>query len=410
MHINFFSKKIIFPLISILVFIGFSCSSRYDRVIVTLKVPKWSEKWVYYTTPDFNQEHFDSVLLSSKGIGSIKFKTTNPQVLAITVDKTDFPLLVAAKPGEKITLSYNNGWQVDGSLETFTVLNFQEKIKSAEQYLKDFKGKIDVIDSTNSQLKDSLVQVYRHAYDSLRNVLQNEAYVLAASNPFDLTSAFIVNARFESEQLLPYSSYSQVYSKIDSCLTLLYPKKQLVLDYRKTIAYHRLIDSITRIENTLKPGMVVPTIQYETFDKKYFSVPGLWAKWILLYFWDSKSTEGFINHKGLKSLYAKFKPAGLEIVSFGVKADSLSLAELVQTDSIGWYQVPLNDVFDMGKLELYGIVRLPANVLIDKSGKVLAKNATIDVLGAKLDSLSNTVKPKPVVKPKAENISTNTPQ
>ncbi|MEW5845242.1 MAG: thioredoxin family protein [Bacteroidota bacterium] len=379
-------------------------------MVVILKAPQWSERWVYFNLHDFSQDHFDSVLLNSKGEGSITFRITDPQVLALSIDKKDFPLLVAAKPGEKITITYNNGWEVDGSLETSKILNFQERIKSAERYLKEFKGKIDAIDSTNILLKDSLIQVYRHTYDSVRNALQNEAYVLAASNPFDLTSAFIVNASFESEQLLPYGNYSQVYRKVDSCLNLLYPKKQLVLDYRRTIAYHRLNDSIARIENALRPGMIVPTIQYKTFNEKYFSIPGLWAKWILLYFWDYNSSESFINLRGLRNLYAKYNPVGLEIVSFGVNTDSLSLSKLTQTDTIGWYQVPLNDPFSMGKLQLYGIVHLPASVLIDKSGKVLAKNATIDIIRAKLDSLTNVTKPKPVVKPKADNISTNMPQ
>jgi peroxiredoxin len=411
MPINFFSKKIIFHLhASILVFIATACSNHYDRVEITIKVPHWTERWVYFRVPDFGSNFADSMLLDPKGEGSIAFNTKEPQVIAITTDKKDYPLLVSAKPGEKITLTYQNGWQADGSPETVQVVNFQNKINKVSEILKDYRAKIDAIDSTEISVKDSLLQVYLLVKDSLRNDLKNQAYLFAASNPFELTSVFIVNATLDSEQLLPYSYYSKLYRKVDSCLTLLYPQKQVVLDYKKTIEYHRFNDSISQIENSLRPGMVVPSLQFQTFDGRRISIPGIGAKWVLLYFWEYKPTENSISHKALKSLYAKYKPAGMEIVSFGVKADSLSLAKLTQSDSISWYQVPLNDVNFMGKLQLYGIIRLPANVLIDKSGKVLLKNVPLDVLDTKLDSLRKVFRPKPVVKSQADSLLTNTPQ
>lgn len=411
MPINFFSKKIIFLLqVSILVFIATACSNHYDRVEITIKAPQWTEGWVYFRVPDFGSSFADSLLLNSKGEGKITFNTKEPQVIAITTDKKDYPLIVSAKPGEKITLTYQNGWQADGSPETVQVVNFQNKINKVSEILKDYRAKIDAIDSTEISVKDSLLQVYLLVKDSLRNDLKNQAYLFAASNPFELTSVFIVNATLDSEQLLPYSYYSKLYRKVDSCLTLLYPQKQVVLDYKKTIEYHRFSDSISQIENSLRPGMVVPSLQFQTFDGRHISIPGIGAKWVLLYFWEYKPTENSISHKALKSLYAKYKPAGMEIVSFGVKADSLSLAKLTQSDSISWYQVPLNDVNFMGKLQLYGIIRLPANVLIDKSGKVLLKNVPLDVLDTKLDSLRKVFRPKPVVKSQADSLLTNTPQ
>ncbi|HDP75124.1 MAG TPA: hypothetical protein ENN49_04515 [Bacteroidales bacterium] len=410
MPINFFSKKFIFIFqVSALVLIA-ACSNHYDRVEISIKVPQWTERRVYFRVPGFGNFFTDSVLLDSSGEGTITFNTKEPQVIAITTDKKDYPLLISAKPGEKITLTYANGWQANGSPETVQVVNFQNKINKVSKILKDYRAKIDAIDSTEISVKDSLLKVYLLVKDSLRNDLKNQAYLFAASNPFELISIFVVNATLDSEQLLPYSHYSKLYRKVDSCLSLLYPKKQVVLDYKKIIEYHRINDSISQIENTLRPGMVVPSLQFQTFDGRHISIPGIWAKWILIYFWDYKSIENSSSHKALKSLYAKYKPAGMEIVSFGVKADSLSLAKLTQSDSISWYQVPLSDMNGMGKLQLYGIIRLPANVLIDKSGKVLLMNVTLDVLDTKLDSLRKVFRPKPVVKSQADSLLANTPQ
>ena len=408
MLINFFLKKNIFQLqVSILSFIATACSSHYDRVEVTCKVPQWAERWVYFRMLDYESNLADSMFLDTKGEGTLTFNTKEPQVIAITTDKKSYPLIVSAKPGEKITLTYTNGWQADGSPETVQVVNFQERINKVSQALKNFQAKIDGIDSTEISVKDSLVRVYNHTKDSLRIALQNEAYMFAASNPFELISIFIVNATLDSEQLLPYSQYSKLYWKVDSCLTLLYPKKQVVLDYKKTIEYHRLNDSIAQIENSLRVGMVVPPLQFQTFNGKYISIPGIWAKWILLCFWNK---ETMCNSKNLKNLYATYKPLGFEVVSFGVKVDSLMLDNLAKSDTLGWYQISLNDSSSISKLLLYGIARLPGSLLIDRSGKVLSKHLTLNALGSKLDSLTRVPKPKPVLRPRIDSVLTNTPQ
>jgi len=408
MPISFFSKKFIFIFqVSVLVLIASACSNHYDRVKVTIKVPQWAERWVYFRVPDFGSSFADSVSLNSKGEGTITFSTKEPQVIAITADKRDYPLLISAKPGEKITLTYSNGWQADGSPETVQVVNFQNRINKVSQILKGYRVKIDAIDSTEISVKDSLLQVYLLVKDSLRNDLKNQAYIFAASNPFELTSVFIVNATLDSEQLLPYSHYSRLYGKVDSCLTLLYPKKQVVLDYKKTLEYHRLNDSISQIENSLRPGMVVPPLQFQTFNGKYISIPGIWAKWILLCFWDKESMD---NSKSLKNLYAKYNPLGFEVVSFGVKVDSLLFDNLIKSDTLGWYQVSLYDSYSISKLQLYGIARLPGSLLIDKSGKVLAKHLTVNALGSMLDSLTRFSKPKPVLRPRIDSVFTNSPQ
>ncbi len=397
-------------LISILVLMGFACTTRFGKVEIVLKVPNWAGRWVYYRNHDSENTFFDSVLVSSKGIGTVTFQTTEPIVVAFTLDKKSYPLLVVAKPDEIINLTYSNGWQVNGSLETARVIEFQEKIDKTSQFLSEFEQKIESLDSSNVRLKDSLLRVFGQVKDSLKDVLRNEAFLLASSNPYDLSSAFIVNAQLNSEQLLPYNKYSKLYHKVDSSLASLYPQKQIVLDFRKTLEFHRFTDSISRIENVLYPGMVIPTLQFETFDGKSITIPGIWAKWLLLYFLDKESIENSSIVYGLKNLYSRYKPAGIEMVTFGVKADSLVLVQKAISDSIGWPQIPLNDELSLGKLQLYGIARLPGNILIDRWGKVLAKNAPLQVIAEKLDSLSRVSKPKPAIKPKADTVPANSPQ
>lgn len=404
MYLNFFSKKAIpFAEILFLALIWFACTRSYNKVEVMLNIPQWSDMWVKYTIYDRTDVPLDSVLLSSKGIGKIAVTTTEPQVIALSVNRREYPLLMVVKPGETITLTLNNGLQSDGSLETERVLKFQQKLSQSSKLLSDLQQRIDAIDTLNSSLKDSLSNVYLHLKDSIRNAVRNEAALLVGSNPFDLSSAFIVNAQFESEQLLPYSTYSQLFRKVDSCLTLLYPNKKLVLDFRKTIAYHKFTDSISRIENALMPGMVIPTAQYETYNAKSFTIPGIWAKWTLLYFWDKQSLQYGMDMPKLKQLYARYKPAGFEIVSFGVNADSLTLANMAKSDTLSWLQVLLSDLFSKARLQHYGIVRTPANLLIDKSGKVLLKNVALEAIDRRLDSLSRINRLKPLNMPRKDN-------
>ncbi|MDQ6757292.1 MAG: thioredoxin family protein, partial [Bacteroidota bacterium] len=87
--------------------------------------------------------------------------------------------------------------------------------------------------------------------------------------------------------------------------------------------------------------------------------------------------------------YNQFKDKNFEI--FGVSYDTkkINWEKAIKDDALIWYQVSDLLGWKNATSELYAIKAIPANLLLDKDGKIIAKN----IFGKKLtDKLSEVIK------------------
>lgn len=388
-------------IISLIGFLG--CTGSYDRVFIDFSIPQWSDTWVKIHVIRSDGEYADSVMLDESGESHYTLRYRSPVTFAFAGNGNDHPLVLVVNPGERVKVSYSTDWQIQGSLESIRLLNFQKKILSASLQLQGLK--VSIADSLPQRVRDSIYSTNTLKRDSILSLLRNDAYVTVNSNPYDISSIFILISQLEGTPILPYSEYKQTYTKVDSCLTTLYPNHPLLGGLRKVVRYFELTESLALQESSCTVGKTIPQQYFTTIDDKVLKVPGIGARWILLDFWNPRFEKSGYNRAQLRSVYQDYGSQGLVVISFGVGMDSLALTHHAISDSITWYQVELPEVANSDLLKSLGIVRLPANLLLNRNGVVEKKNFDYSSLAQYLDSALQRV-PKPALKPRIEVVPT----
>ena len=110
-------------------------------------------------------------------------------------------------------------------------------------------------------------------------------------------------------------------------------------------------------------------------------------KYVLVDFWAGWCAPCRKENPNLVNIYAKYAPKGFEIfgVSFDRERDSWLGA--IENDKLTWPQVSDLGGWENPVAKLYGIMSIPSNVLLDKEGKIIAKNLRGEELEKKLQEL-----------------------
>lgn len=122
-------------------------------------------------------------------------------------------------------------------------------------------------------------------------------------------------------------------------------------------------------------------------DGKQIKLSDFKGKYVLVDFWASWCGPCRAENPNVVMAYQKYKDKNFTV--FGVSLDSNKDAWLkaVEKDNLTWPQV--SDLKGWGNdvAKLYGITSIPQNLLLDKEGKIIAKNLRGADLEAKLEEL-----------------------
>jgi thiol-disulfide isomerase/thioredoxin len=97
-------------------------------------------------------------------------------------------------------------------------------------------------------------------------------------------------------------------------------------------------------------------------------------KYTLLQFWASWCGPCRKEIPLLKQLYTKYKSKGFEIVSFSMDENKYNWEKASEVEKMKWINVSDLRAFNSGVAKTYPIFGIPANVIIDQTGKIVASN------------------------------------
>jgi peroxiredoxin len=134
-------------------------------------------------------------------------------------------------------------------------------------------------------------------------------------------------------------------------------------------------------------GAVAPDFTLNTPAGEAVSLSSFKGKYVLVDFWASWCQPCRQENPNVVKAYNAYNAKGFEVVSVSVDRDAEAWKKAIKEDGLTWTQVLATE--ESGVAKTYSIQQIPTTFLLDKEGKIVAKNLRGAALEEKLAELLN---------------------
>ena len=233
-------------------------------------------------------------------------------------------------------------------------------------------------------LSDSVNKAYRNKPDSAAKAFLKGEYSkledldfqmhqeFFKKHPASVICAYVINTHF-----IPYFQFDKA-AKLFA----------LLKDSVKKSYYGRQIDQSFEIEKRSGIG-AKPDFVMNDVNGKPVKLSSFKGKYVLVDFWASWCAPCRRENPNVLANYNKYHDKGLEIIGVSLDKDKAAWLKAIQADGLTWTHVSDLKGWNNAAAIEFGVKVVPTNFLLDKDGKVVAKNIREEELGNKLKSIFN---------------------
>jgi thiol-disulfide isomerase/thioredoxin len=290
-----------------------------------------------------------------------------PEIYDLGVDNSSL-LQVLAKPGDKIDLKIGKDHiQVTGSEETQYLIDYEANRKKVfNKYLKR------TYDSSAAAVKSGDKE--RIEYWNVEHEKASENYKAELAQwveqPFFINSLAAIHhsIRWDSEK------DTALMDQMVSIFQQKYPNDDLT---RQLV---NKVNATKRIAiGAIAPGFVSTDTAGQKVDLK-----GSRGKYTLVEFWASWCAPCREESPTLVRLYNEYKDKGFEILSVSIDKNTAQWKNAIRQDGYTWENVCDLNGYGGPTAALYTVTAIPNSFLLDKNGRIIAKNLRGKLLESKL--------------------------
>lgn len=304
---------------------------------------------IFYQIEGSQIRPLDTLNLGRNGEFKLSVNPIEPTIYMLRTDSQDGGIsYVMLAPKEKVTAD-------------FVYLDEQKTFK-----ITSCKGSRNV--DLYRQFNDLILGAVNQ---TMQAMLPYQLEKLLSDNKEVLMSAFLVTI-FEQD----FDNHAQLFVEIRDALQQTYPNHVLVKQLQD------------RLRNVVVAGMDAPEIAMKDPDGNVRKLSDLRGNVVLLDFWASWCGPCRRENPNVVKLYQRFHDKGFEIFSVSLDNTRDAWVKAIQADGLVWP----NHVSDLhgwtssgGKT--YGVSSVPNTVLIDRDGKIIARNLRGAELEKKLEEI-----------------------
>ena len=226
-----------------------------------------------------------------------------------------------------------------------------------------------------TKIKDSLTKAYQNDPNpQINNQLQaldkqwvSQLQQMCLQNTSNYASSFLI-------ENLPIENYFDIHDTVLSTLIKLYPDNFFIKN-----KYEQIASTKKTAINSIAPEIALPDT-----SGNIIRLSSLRGKIVLIDFWASWCGPCRRESPNMVKLYETYHNQGFEIFGVSLDQSRTNWLSAIESDGLSWIHVS-----DLKRWQCqagidYGIRSIPSTVLIDKEGRIIAKDLRGEALAAKV--------------------------
>lgn len=314
----------------------------------------------------------DTVALDSKGGYQLSLNADAPvmYILTFPIDRTPMIHLMV-KNKDKVSMNlkyvpefnYMEVTEAKGSKDAIVYKQFNNTI------LKGIRGNEELnTEYSLPSTSDDRRKAIENQFQIIQALQDQEVEKIVTQNKDCVMSAFLVTY-FDRK----YADYHTAYKAVRDALVKTYPADPFV----------QHVDAM--IKQNIIIGSEAPDIVMKDPEGKERKLSSLRGNVVLLDFWASWCGPCRGENPNVVKLYHKYNQKGFEVFSVSLDRTHDAWVNAIKADGLVWP----NHVSDLKGWTssggaTYGVMSVPTTILIDREGKIIAKNLRGEELARKL--------------------------
>ena len=258
---------------------------------------------------------------------------------------------------------------IKGSDDTDLLMSINEIAKDFQLKMNELQQKFQI-----AQREDNLVQMeeLRKQAERADEFKRRNVKDLLRKSPASIAAVYGVN----------YLNKEDDFPFLDSLATNLQqelPESKYIKDF---------VQGVEKLRATMV-GQVAPEIALPNPEGETKRLSDLRGKIVLVDFWAAWCGPCRRENPNVVKMYNKYNGKGFEVFGVSLDRKKEDWVKAIAQDNLNWTQVSDLNYFDSEAAQTYGITAIPATVLLDKEGKIIARNLRGEELENKLEEIFN---------------------
>ena len=266
---------------------------------------------------------------------------------------------------ERLTEMNLAGTPSNNDLQTY-----REETKTFADNLNAIASEIQAANSLGDNI---LVQDLQQQYTDMQADLIDYEKGFIKTNVDSYISALILE-RFLNQKTLPRNEVKEIFSTYSDRI-------------RSSKSGINVSNIVNAPVNPTAIGEIAPLFDGPTLTGNRIALESFRGKVVIIDFWASWCRPCRIENPNLVRLYKRMHDKGLEIVGVSLDRNKASWDRAIADDGLTWNHVSNLQYWADPIAQLYSVRAIPAAFVLDREGRIVAKNLRGAQLDAKIEAL-----------------------
>ena len=366
--------KRIIPVILVLATIIFACN-KPKGFVISGKITNAEGRYLYMDELKVASSiPYDSVIIKKDGSFEFTGRISYPNFYLLRLNPQNFVTLLVDTT-EKIKVygdaaNFSRDYIVEGSPGSLLVQELNDHLTKTKHKMDSIRSMTIVFRNRENSGMEKVK--WEQELADIRKKQIDYSTTFVQKHPFSMSSVLALYQKFDDSNYVIQDLQSLKVAA--SALNTVFPKSEHVKAlYANTKGLMAQEKNAKLMKIIAENGTNSPDISLPNTNGRNIALSSFLGKIVLIQFWSAMDRISRIQNEALNELYAKYKSRGLEIYQVSIDTDRNAWLNAIEQDGLSWINV--GDMKgSVSAQNMYNIQQIPSNYLLDKEGRIIAKN------------------------------------